>query len=252
MQAGTPVALVTGGAQRIGAKICRQLHAVGYSIALHYRYSDVAAGELASELNALRPDSCRSYRADLLHRQHCADLAATVLADFQEVDLLVNNASAYFRTPVDSCPEADWNTLLDTNLKAPFFLCQALLESLRQCSGCIINILDAHSKLLQHNCSHDYAAYNISKNGLAMLTRTLAVELAPKVRVNGVAPGAILWPEQPGAQISAAEQHEMLQRIPLQRLGECEDIADAVVFLARAPYITGQILAVDGGVSLAG
>ena len=140
MQAGTPVALVTGGAQRIGAKICRQLHAVGYSIALHYRYSDVAAGELASELNALRPDSCRSYRAELLHRQHCADLAATVLADFQEVDLLVNNASAYFRTPVDSCPEADWNTLLDTNLKAPFFLCQALLESLRQCSGCIINI----------------------------------------------------------------------------------------------------------------
>jgi pteridine reductase len=248
MQGDRPVALVTGGARRIGAEICRRLHACDHTIALHYHHSDAAATALAAELNRLRPDSCRSYRAELLQQRQCADLACAVLADFGQVDLLVNNASAYFPTPAETCTEGEWNALLDTNLRTPFFLSQALLDTLQQCRGCIVNIIDAHIGQPQRG----YAAYDISKNGLAALTRSLALELAPHVRVNGVAPGAILWPDQAAQQASANQQQRLLERIPLQRLGECEDIANAVLFLAQAPYVTGQVLAVDGGVSLAG
>jgi pteridine reductase len=246
MASGTPVALVTGGARRIGAEICRTLHNAGYRIALHYRSSSAAARELAEELNAERPGSCRAYGAELQHEGQCAGLAARVLEDFQRVDLLVNNASAFFKTPLASCTEADWDLLLDTNLKAPFFLVQSLAPSLRARSGSVVNIVDAHTDAPQAN----YTAYTTSKHGLANLTRSLAAELAPGVRVNAVAPGAILWPGETGEGLDTAEKQAALARIPLQRLGECEDIANAVVFLAGAPYITGQILAVDGGVSL--
>lgn len=240
------VALVSGGAQRIGAEICRQLHRAGYDIALHYRSSASAAEDLARELNTQRPQSCRCYREDLGQQENCISLAGAVLKDFQQLDLLVNNASLYFQTPLDSCTESQWNTLLDTNLKSPFFLSQALLEPLRRHAGSIINLLDAHMALLPR----DYTVYNTSKSALAMLTRNLATELAPQIRVNGVAPGAILWPQQPEQQLSDTEQRELMQHIPLERLGDCEDIAGAVVFLATAPYITGQVLAVDGGISL--
>jgi pteridine reductase len=248
MPGESKVALVTGGAQRIGAEIFRQLHAAGYRIALHYRTSEAAAAELADQLNILRTDSCCGYSADLLEQQYCVDLAARVMADFQRVDLLVNNAAAFFQTPVESCAETDWNLLLDTNLKVPFFLSQALITTLREHGGSIVNIVDAYTDKPQRN----YAAYTISKNGLAMLTRSLALELAPGVRVNGVSPGAILWPQQPDGQMSETEQQAMLARIPMQRLGESQDIAAAVVFLADAPYITGQVLCIDGGVSLRG
>ena len=248
MQNEPAVALVTGGARRIGADICRHLHQAGFDIALHYHKSQAAAQHLAGELNSSRRNSCRHYASDLSSSRDCSELAQRAIKDFKCVSLLVNNASQFFQTPIENCQESDWDTLLDTNLKAPFFLTQALLPTLRKQAGSVVNIIDAYSRSPQHN----YSAYTVSKNGLAMLTRNLALELAPGVRVNGVSPGAILWPDVAVEPMSASEQQDMLQRIPLKRKGEPGDISAAVLFLAQARYITGQVLAVDGGVDLMG
>jgi pteridine reductase len=248
MQNEPPVALVTGGARRIGADICRHLHQAGFDIALHYRNSNTAAQHLARELNNGRPNSCRYYASDLDSSRKCSELVKRVIKNFKRLNLLVNNASQFFQTPLESCVETDWDTLLDTNLKAPFFLSQAVLPTLREQGGSIVNIIDAYSRAPQHN----YSAYVVSKAGLATLTRNLALELAPEVRVNGVSPGAILWPDADAEALSNSAQENMLARIPLRRKGEPADVSAAVLFLAQAPYITGQVLAVDGGVDLTG
>ena len=241
-------ALVTGGARRIGAAICGALHASGYNIALHYHQSTAEAEALAIDLNKARPDSCLLYNADLGNAEGPRQLTSSVLAD-GPVSVLVNNAALYYPTPLEHPFDEAWPALINTNLQAPLLMSHALYGSLKAESGCIINLLDAHTAHPQRG----YALYDLSKNGLASLTRSLALEMAPEVRVNGVAPGAILLPAGEQLLSGAASAAEFTQKIPLQRLGQETDIAAAVTFLVTAaPYITGQVLAVDGGRNLLG
>ncbi|MEM1113708.1 MAG: pteridine reductase [Pseudomonadota bacterium] len=242
------LALVTGGAQRIGAAIARELHASGFTIALHYRQSRGPAEALADELCAARPDSCHLYAADLARLEDIKAMATKLLADHGALDVVVNNASVFAPTPIEDCSEAQYDAMLDTNLKAPYFLVQQLLSGLRARQGVIINIVDVHAE----HPARDYNAYCAAKAGLASLTRSLALELAPSIRANGVAPGAILWP-QGEADYDEDAMRSTLARTPLGRLGEPADIAKAVRFLVLdAPFITGQVLAVDGGRTLEG
>lgn len=230
--------LVTGGARRIGAAICRSLHAAGYDIALHHHRSAEAAQALAAELNRQRDNSCRTYKADLCTETELESLCESVLRDNSKLCGLVNNASVF------SAAEnlAEFNTVINSNLRAPWYLCRRLRSALQ--GGSIINIVDAHSR----TPAAGFEIYDASKQALSGLTRALATELAPWVRVNAVAPGAILWPEED----QGLDKQAFVQQIPLQRLGDPEDIATAVLFLLdQAPYITGQVLAVDGGRSLA-
>ena len=241
------VALVTGGARRIGAQVCRTLHEAGYHVALHYRGSADAAGALADELNGQRDGSVACFRATLGDRGTAEELAGEVIDRFGNVSLLVNNASSFFPTPIGSVGEEDWNVLVGSNLEGPFFLSQALADTLRQCRGSIVNLIDIYGD----RSLTDHSVYSMTKAGLAMLTKSLARDLAPAVRVNGVSPGAILWPESGGVEDSEELRRRVLERIPLGSQGDPRDIAEAVLFLAdRAPYVTGQILAVDGGRSL--
>ena len=243
---GTRLALVTGGAQRIGAAISRKLHAAGYNLALHYRRSQDAAKTLADSLNQERPDSCRLYQADLSSVDEIQAMTAKLIADSPRVELLVNNASSFEPTPLASSSEADFDNMLGANLKGPYFLVQQLLPALQEGEGNIVNILDVHA---EHPLT-GFSAYCAAKAGLASLTRSLALELAPAIRANGVAPGAILWPGEE-AQFDNQAMQDTIERTPLGRLGEPEDIARAVRFLAtEAPFITGQVLAVDGGRTL--
>ncbi len=240
------VALVTGGAQRIGAELCRTLHAAGYHLAVHYRSSGEAAEALAEELNGVRSGSAASFVGTLGPRGAAEDLASEVISHFGRLDLLVNNASSFYPTPIGGVSEEDWDTLMDSNLKGPLFLCQALSPALGQTGGSIVNMIDIHGE----RPLADHAVYSTAKAGLAMLTRSLARELAPTVRVNGIAPGAILWPQSDDEEDAERRERQLL-RVPLGRKGEPQDIAEAVLFLAdRAPFITGQIIAVDGGRSL--
>ncbi len=242
---GSPVALVTGGARRIGAQLCRRLHQQGYSVLLHYRSSGDEARQLVEQLNRQRPDSARLLQAELLDSAQLQRLATTALESWGRLDALINNASAFYPGRVGAVTETHWDELMGSNLKAPFFLCQALAPSLAASQGSIVNLVDIHAlKPLK-----DHPVYSIAKAGLAMLTQSLAKEMAPSVRVNGVAPGVILWPEGEAA-IDAANQQQLLARTPLNRPGCPQDIADTVLFLLQQPYITGQILAVDGGKSL--
>jgi pteridine reductase len=237
-------ALVTGGARRIGAAIARRLHAAGMDITLHYRASAEAAEALAAELDGHRPGSVTLLCADLLDDAAPAKLVADAHATRGRLDLLVNNASAFYPTPVAEATPAQWDELLGANLRAPFFLAQAALPHLAASGGSIVNIVDVHAErpLAGH------AVYSVAKAGLAMLTRALARELGPEVRVNGVAPGAILWPE---AGLPETEREAILARTVLDRLGDPDDIARAVLFLHRdAGYVTGQVLPVDGGQSV--
>lgn len=237
-------ALVTGAAHRIGAEISRTLHQRGYNIVLHYRNSRQRAAALADQLNRARPDSACCVQADLTNHTQVLALADQALACFGRIDALVNNASMFYPTPAHRATEEDWHVLVDSNLKGPFFLTQALSRELADHRGAIINIVDIHSE----RPMRDHTVYSIAKAGVAMMTKTLAKELAPDVRVNGVSPGAILWPEE-----GLAEHHQqsILSKIPLQRTGDATDIARTVAFLLEdAPYISGQILAVDGGRSL--
>lgn len=237
-------ALVTGASRRIGAEIVRGLHAAGYRVLLHYHRSEEAARQLAGALNAARPDSVLALRADLDDTAAKDELVRRAIDAWGHLDALVNNASTFYPTPLGTVTELQWDALLGSNLKAPFFLCQAAAPHLARRQGAIVNLIDIYAE----RPLKGYPTYSIAKAGLAALTRSLAVELAPDVRVNGVAPGAILWPEQAdGGQTQA----DILARIPLARSGSPADIAGAVRFLLEeAPYITGQIIAVDGGRSV--
>lgn len=245
------VALVTGAAKRIGAEIVRHLHQAGFNLVIHYHFSEKAAQELADELNEERENSACCIQADLNNTAHINDLATQAVQRWQRIDLLINNASSFYPTPIGSASEGDWDNLINSNLKAPFFLAQALARNLSEHHGCIINIADiyADKPLKKHSI------YSIAKAGNVMLTKTLAQELAPLVRVNGIAPGAILWPDDanknPEDKLSDDNKEKMLARIPLQQRGQAQDIAKTILFLAQsAPYITGQILTVDGGRSI--
>jgi pteridine reductase len=240
------VAVITGGARRIGRAIAGHLHALGFDIALHYRSSADSAQTLREELCRARPDSCQLFQADLENPVHVDALASELLAHYGALDLLVNNASSFLPSPVATCTPALFDSLLSANLRGPYFLIQGLLPGLRPGSASIVNILDVHMDIpLPH-----FNVYGAAKAGLAALTRSLAVELGPAIRVNGVAPGAILWPEGDDSY-DAAMRERTLQQTPLQRLGEPLDVARTVAFLAcDAPFITGQVIRVDGGRSL--
>lgn len=238
------VALITGAARRIGASIARCLHQAGYNVIVHYGHSADAAETLCNELNAVRPASALCLQANLHQVDSLADFAWRAASLWDGLDLLVNNASVFQATPFHDATEAQWDELLGVNLKAPFFLSQAAAPFLHEKRGAIVNLADIYAERPRQG----YAVYSIAKAGLVAMTHALARELAPAVRVNAVAPGAILWPEQ---ETNGTAQAEILARVPLGRTGAPDDIARAVLFLARdADYVTGQVLGVDGGRSL--
>ena len=240
------VVLVTGGAKRVGAAICRRLHAAGASLLVHYRSSAIEARALQVELNAKRADSVALAQADLLKTANCSQLVKAALKQFDRLDALVNNASSFFPTAVGEITEQAWDDLIGTNLKSPLFLAQAAAAELRKNHGCIVNLIDIHAEQPMRN----YAVYTAAKGGLAALTRALARDLGPEVRVNGIAPGTILWPDDETWRDDVARQR-IINQTALKRIGEPDDIARAVQFLiADAPYVTGQIIAVDGGRSV--
>lgn len=240
------VILVTGGAKRVGAAICCKLHAQGAKLMVHYRSSQNDAQMLRQALEQTRPDSIGLIQADLLDIERLSDLIEETIRRFGKLDALVNNASSFFPTPIGQLTEEAWVDLIGSNLKAPLFLSQAAMPYLEKQHGCIVNIVDIHVEQPLKN----YVIYNAAKGGLAALTRSLALELAPSIRVNGVSPGPILWPEHE-EWIDKSLRKEIIDRTLLKRMGEPEDIAKAVYFLiADAPYITGQIIAVDGGRSI--
>jgi pteridine reductase len=238
------VALVTGGARRVGAAIARQLHGAGASVLLHYRDSEADAARLAAELNAARPKSAAKVKAELLAPVAPRALLSAALDSFGRLDILVNNASSFFPVAVGAMESSHWEELIGSNLRAPLFIAQQAAEELAKNEGCIVNIVDIHAE----RPLKGYALYSIAKAGLAAMTRALALELAPRVRVNGVAPGAIAWPED--GQFPDDERSRIIATTPLARTGSPDDVARAVLFLAGAPYVTGQIVAVDGGRSI--
>ena len=237
-------ALVTGGARRVGAAIARRLHAAGARVMLHYRDSAAEAEKLAGELNARREKSAATVKAELLAPIAPRALVSAAVEQFGSLDLLVNNASSFFPIAIGAVEASHWEELMGSNLRAPLFICQEAAPHLAKAGGSIVNIVDIHAD----RPLKGYAVYSVAKAGLAALTRSLALELAPSVRVNGVAPGAIAWPED--GQLPDAERDRILATTPLARMGAPEDIAQAVHFLACASYVTGQIVAVDGGRSI--
>jgi pteridine reductase len=238
------VALVTGAARRIGATISRCLHAQGVAVAVHYRGSATDANALCAELNALRPGSALAVQADLADIDALPALIHSVAAWHGRLDILINNASSFYPTPLGEITAADWDDLVGSNLKAPLFLCQAALAELRKARGVIINMIDIHAQ----RPLREHVVYGAAKAGLAMLTRALAKDLAPEIRVNGVSPGAIMWPE---GGMSEQTKATILRQVPAGRPGDASDIAGCVLYLVRdATYVTGQIIAVDGGRSI--
>lgn len=236
-----PVTLITGAARRVGRVIARTLHEAGYDLALHYRGSREDAEQLAAELEARRAGSVLLLAADLAQVAELPKLVLRTVQRFGRLDALVNNASAFYPTPVGEATEAQWDELFASNAKAPFFLAQAAAPHLRAARGAIVNLVDVYAQrpLARHTL------YCMAKAANAMLVASLARELGPEVRVNGVSPGAVMWPE---AGKSAADQQELLGRTALRRAGRPEDVAGAVLYLLRdAGYVTGQVLAVDGG-----
>ncbi len=238
------VVLVTGAARRIGAAIVTRLHADGARVAIHYRGSSGEATKLAARLNTARGDSAATFHADLLATTDIPSLIDGVVRWGGRLDGLVNNASTFYPTPVGTISETEWDDLVGSNFKAPLFLSQAAAPHLARSKGSIVNIVDIHAQRPLRN----HPVYGPAKAALAMLTRSLAKDLAPGIRVNGVSPGAILWPED---GMSDSAQQSILRQVPLERAGEPDDIAACVEFLMRdASYITGQIIAVDGGRSI--
>jgi pteridine reductase len=237
-------ALITGGARRVGAAIARRLHAAGAAVLIHYRDSEADATSLVAELNAARAKSAAKVKAELLAPIAPRALVGAALESFGRLDLLVNNASSFFPVALGDIEPSHWEELIGSNLRAPFFICQQAAPELRKTSGAIVNIVDIHAD----RPLKGYPVYSIAKAGLAALTRSLALELAPAVRVNAVAPGAIAWPED--GQFDPAERARIVATTPLARMGSPEDIAQAVHFLACAAYVTGEIIAVDGGRSI--
>jgi pteridine reductase len=238
--------LITGGAKRVGAAICRRLHAAGANLMLHYRTSAGEARLLQAELNHTRPDSVSLIQADLLDLHKLAAVVEQTLQAFGRLDALVNNASSFFPTTVGEITETQWNDLIGTNLQVPLFLAQAAAPALKKAQGAIVNLSDIHAERPLKN----YVVYSIAKAGLEGLTRSLARELAPEVRVNAVAPGPILWPDD--ESFDELSRQRIISHTPLKREGTPDDIARAVQFLlADANYITGETINVDGGRNMA-
>ena len=239
------VVLITGGAKRVGAAISRRLHAAGASIVVHHHSAKAEAQALQAELNAGRANSSATVQANLLNAAELPELVRTTVTRFGRLDVLVNNASSFHPTPLGEIKVSDWDDLVGTNVRAPLFLAQAAAPHLKKAGGCIVNITDIHAERpLKH-----YVVYSVAKAALAGLTRSLARDLGPEVRVNGVAPGPILWPDD-GSFDEVARQR-VISHTLLKRAGEPEDVAAAVYYLvAESPYVTGQIIAVDGGRSI--
>lgn len=240
------VVLITGGAKRVGATICRELHAHGANLMIHYNTSKQEAKSLQAELNLQRTDSVSIIQGDLLNVAIASSLIKEVTQRFGKLDILINNASTYEPTEVGNINEDNWNDLIGSNLKAPMFLAQAAAPALKKQHGCIVNITDMH---IEHP-KKGYVVYSVAKAGLVTLTKSLAQELSPEVRVNAVAPGPVLWPEN-NPQFDEVYRQRVISQTLLKRVGEPTDIAKAVKFLAAdAPFITGHVLTVDGGRSI--
>jgi len=240
------IVLITGGAKRVGAAICRLLHAHGANLMIHYRNSVNEARALQSELNLKRANSVAIIQGDLLNLATLPNLVEETVKHFGKLDVLINNASTYYPTEIGNINEANWNDLMGSNLKAPLFLSQAAAIELRKQQGCIINITDMHVERPKKG----YIVYSVAKAGLVTLTKSLAHELSPEVRVNAVAPGPVMWPEN-NPQFDEVYRQRVISQTLLKRIGEPDDIAKAVKFLIQdAPFMTGQIIAVDGGRSL--
>ena len=237
------VVLITGAAHRIGATTARMLHAEGMNILLHYLHSREAAEALQAELNNIRQDSVSLLQADLHDTHSLPVLIENAIKVWGQLDVLINNASSFYATPIGTVTEEHWDDLIGSNLKAPLFLSQAAAPYLRQHQGCIVSIVDIHAE----RPLKEFPVYSMAKAGLVMLTKSLACELGPEVRVNAVAPGAILWPENLGE----SEKEKIISRTFLKRQGAPEDIAKAILYLIRdAGYVSGQVLTIDGGRSL--
>ena len=234
-------ALVTGGAIRIGKDICKKLHENGYNIICHYNKSEDAAKALKSELNESRKNSCEVFSLDLNNLNQVEDLLKKINKNFNSLDLLVNNASSFFTTDLENHQDSDWDDLINSNLRGPFLLAKHCKKMLSESKGQIINISDA----MVNRGMKNYVIYSMAKAGLENLTKTLARELAPEVRVNAIAPGAILLPSD-----GSSAEEELVNEIPLNRIGTERDISDAVIGLTKFSYVTGQILKIDGGRSL--
>ena len=235
--------LITGAARRIGASIARTLHAAGARVILHCHRSRSEADRLAEHLNQERADSCAVVQCDLLDDSALAKLIDDAAQAFGRLDALVNNASSFYPTPFGQIGPGEWTELIGSNLRAPLFLSQAAAPHLREAQGAIVNLVDIHAE----RPLKDFIVYSVAKSGLAGLTRSLALELGPEVRVNGVAPGAILWPDG-DEHFAPSERSRILEQTPLKRIGSPEDVAGAVKYLLfDAPFVTGQIIAVDGG-----
>ncbi len=236
-------ALITGAAKRIGAAIATQLHSSGMNVVIHYNTSAKEAHELVRKLNGIRRDSAIMVQANLEHKEYYAALIDASIDFKGGLDVLINNASAYYPTPLDSLADQQWNELINTNLKAPLFLSKLAAKSLRLNKGCIINITDIHANRPLSN----HSIYSVSKAGLVMLTQSLAKELAPGIRVNAISPGVIMWPEG----LEEEKKSAILNETMMKRMGNVEDITKAVLFLINdADYITGQIINIDGGRTL--
>jgi pteridine reductase len=237
--------LITGAARRVGAAIACELHAAGANVVIHYRSSASDAQALVAELNAARPDSAALRQADLLDTASLPGLSDFAVRTFGALDVLINNASTFYPTPIGRITPQDWDDLMGSNLKAPLFLSQAAAPALRASRGLILNIVDIHAL----RPLRDYTVYCAAKAGLHMVTRSLAKELGPEIRVNGISPGPVLWPEAEGNDPGRAK---IIERTILKRMGTPQDIArTALFFAASAPFVTGQVLAVDGGRSVA-
>lgn len=238
-----PVALITGAAKRIGAAMATRLHNEGFRVIIHYGHSKDDAYALAQKLNNVRPESATCLQANLCDSEEVKALSDNAVSVWGQLDVLVNNASSFYPTPIGSISEDDWLSLVGSNVKGPLFLSQALAPALRKTKGCIVNMVDMHIErpLPKHS------VYLLAKSGLASLTQSLAIDLAPDIRVNGIGPGAILWPER---EMEDDEKDKLLSSIPLGELGKPDDIAQTLSFLVSASYVTGQIIFVDGGRSL--
>ncbi len=233
--------LITGGAKRIGATTSRYLHEKGFNIILHYNNSELEAESISEELNKIRQNSCFAIQANFNSEASIRKLVEEVKNITESLDTLVNNASSFYPTPIDTASSDQWKDLTDTNATTPLFLIQALALYLKRANGCVINISDA----LVKNGIKEYSLYSGAKAALEGITKSLSKELAPEVRVNCIAPGAILWPDD--KDLSDEEKKSILKKVAMGRIGKPEDIASSIFFLTQAKYITGQIINVDGG-----